>query len=185
MNLLDIIIIATILFLVVKGVFRGLIREVASLSGIILGIWLANHFQPQMTAYLKSYLPPTSFLPLISFGVIFTAVLFTCNLMGWFLKLLVKKAFLGGVDRALGAGFALLKGVIITYLMIILLTFYFPTSMPLIAKSKIAPLIQVSYQSIIRLISPGHYRILKNKIMEKKREIGEKILSEKEKDTTK
>jgi uncharacterized membrane protein required for colicin V production len=33
MNLLDIIIIVTMIFLLVKGVFRGFIREIASLAG--------------------------------------------------------------------------------------------------------------------------------------------------------
>ena len=59
MNVLDIIIIATMIFFVVKGVLRGFIREVASLSGIILGIWLANEYHPYMTTYLKPHLPET------------------------------------------------------------------------------------------------------------------------------
>lgn len=173
MNLLDIAIIATILFLVIKGIFRGLIREIASLLGIILGIWLGNHFQPQMTNYLRTYLPPTQFLPLISFGVIFAGILISCNFMGWILKMLAKKIFLSGVDRTLGAGFAFIKGIIIIYLMIVLLTFYLPTKTPLIARSKLAPLVIVSYQSMIRLISPHHYENWKRKLLGKKKEMGE------------
>ena len=173
MNLLDIIIIAIISFLVLKGIFRGFIREIASLVGIILGIWLANHFQPQMTNYLRSYLSSTPFLSLVSFGVIFAAIIISCNLLGWLLHRLIKKALLGGFDRTLGAGFALLKGIIIIYLLIVLLTFFLPTKTPLIAQSKLAPLIIVSYQSIVRFISPEHYNALKKRLMEKKKEIGE------------
>ncbi|MBW2205067.1 MAG: CvpA family protein, partial [Deltaproteobacteria bacterium] len=40
MNLLDLIIIACMVFLIVRGIFRGFIREVGSLAGVILGIWL-------------------------------------------------------------------------------------------------------------------------------------------------
>jgi membrane protein required for colicin V production len=178
MNLLDIIIIVTMTFLVVKGIMRGFIREIASLAGVILGIWLANLFQPQMTDFLKSYLPSNQFLPLISFAVIFVSILVLCNLLGWTLKLLFKKAFLGWVDRSLGACLAITKGVIITYLVIVILTFFLPAKTPLIAQSKLAPFIIKSYQSMISLISPDHYRNLKRKIMGEKKEKG-KIISEK------
>ena len=181
MNLLDIIIIVTMIFLIVKGILRGFIREIASLAGVILGILLANHFQPQMTDYLKPHLPSTPFLPLISFAVLFAAVLILCNILGWAFHLFFKKIFLGWVDKTLGAGLAITKGVIITYLVIILLTFFVPASTPLIAKSRLAPWIKVSYQSMIRLISPGHYQNWKKKFMGKKKEMGE-IVSEKIKD---
>ena len=178
MNLLDIIIIATMIFLIVKGILRGFFREIASLAGVILGIWLANHFQPQMTDYLKSYLPSIKYLPLISFAVIFFTTLILCNLSGWVLKLLFKKVLLGWLDRTLGASLAVIKGVIITYLVIILLTFFVPASTPLIAKSKMAPLIIISSQAMIRLISPDHFQKWKKKFMEKKKGVGD-IISEK------
>ncbi|MBW1863955.1 MAG: CvpA family protein [Deltaproteobacteria bacterium] len=184
MNLLDIIIISMMIFLVVKGIFRGFFREIGSLAGVILGIWLANHYQPQMTGYLKLYLPSITFLPLISFAVIFIFVLVLCNLSGWVLRLLFKKVFLGWLDRTLGAGLAIAKGVIIIYLAIILLTFYLPITTPLIAGSKMAQLITVSSQSMIRLISPEQYRNWKKKVMEKGKKMGE-IVSEKAKDITK
>lgn len=165
MNLLDLIIIATMVFLVIRGIFRGFFKEIGSLAGVILGIWLANLYQPQMTAYLKEYLPSTTFLPFIAFAVIFALVLVLCNLAGWGLKMLLKKAFLGWADRTLGAGFAVLKGIIITYLVIVLLTFFVPSRTPLIAGSKLAPLIIASYQSMVSLISPGSYEEWKKKLL--------------------
>ena len=165
MNLLDIVIIVTMIFFIVKGIIRGFIREIASLAGVILGIYLANLFQPQMTDFLKPYLPSNPFLPLISFAVIFASVLILCNLLGWILKLLFKKAFLGWLDRTLGAGLAVLKGVIITYLVIVILTFFLPAKTPLIAQSKLAPWIIKSYQSMISLISPEHYKNWKKKLL--------------------
>ena len=165
MNLLDIIIIVTMIFLLVKGILRGFFRETASLVGIILGIWLANQYQPQMTEFLRSHLPPNRFLSLISFAAIFTSVLVLCNLFGLILKQIFKKAFLGWLDRILGAGIAMAKGVIITYLVIVLLTFFLPSQTPLIAESTLAPLIIKSYQSMISLISPDHYENWKKKIL--------------------
>jgi membrane protein required for colicin V production len=168
MNLLDIIIIVLVVFLVVKGLFRGFVREAASLGGIILGIWAASQFYPQLMGYLRPLLPNSLFLPLISFAAIFALVLLLCNLLGWGLKKLLKKAFLGWADKVLGTFLALVKGVIIIYLIIVLLTFFLPAKTPLIAQSRLAPLVISSYQSMVRLISPEHYQRLKKKLLGQK-----------------
>ena len=164
MNLLDVIIIATLIFLVVKGLLRGLIRELASLAGVILGILLGNHFQPEMTLYLKAYLPLTDYLPLISFASLFTLILIACNVLGYLLRLLFSKAFLGGIDRTLGVCLALAKGVILIYLVIVILLFFMPTRTPLIAQSRLAPWVIVSYQSMIKFISPAQYESWKKRL---------------------
>ncbi len=171
MNLLDIIITCTMLFFVVRGLMRGFIKEIASLAGVILGILLAIRFQPQVTDILKSYLPPGQFLGLIGFAAVFFSTLILCNLLGWGFKLLFQKVLLGWVDRTLGVGLAVAKGVILAYLVIVLLTFFLPARAPLIASSRLAPLIITSYQSMIHLISPDHYQQLRKKIVGTKREI--------------
>jgi uncharacterized membrane protein required for colicin V production len=76
---------------------------------------------------------------------------------GVILSHVFKKAFLGWVDRALGVWLALTKGVIITYLFIVLLTFFVPARAPLVTQSRLGPWIIVSYQSMIRMISPQRY----------------------------
>lgn len=167
MNPLDISIIAAMIFFVVRGIFRGFFREIGSLAGVISGLWLANMFQPHLTSYLKAYLPSVKFLPLISFGAIFIIVFITCSLLGMGLRFLVKKAFLGWADRVLGAGLAVFKGLIITYFAIILITFFVPSKAPLIAESRMAPVIISSYQSLVNLISPGAYQKLREKLLGK------------------
>ena len=184
MNLLDYIIIITMIFLLIKGILRGFIREISSLAGIILGIWLGNLFQPGMTEILKAYLPFTEYLPLISFAVLFAAILILCNILGWAIKLLFKKAFLGWADRLLGACLAIAKGVIIIYLVIVMLTFFIPAKTPLIAGSKLAPWVIGSYQSLAGLVSPDHYQRWKKRIISEKRKV-DKILSENIKDVPK
>jgi membrane protein required for colicin V production len=163
MNLLDMIIIGAMIFFIVRGVWRGFFKEAGSLAGVILGIWLALRFEPRLTVFLKSHFSSGKLLSLISFAVIFFVVLVACNLAGWGLKILVKKAFLGWADRGLGAALAVLKGVILTYLVIVLLTFFLPAKAPLIARSRLAPVIVSSYQSIVGLISPGTYNRWKSK----------------------
>jgi membrane protein required for colicin V production len=165
MNLLDLIIVGTMVFLIVRGLLRGFIKELGSIAGVILGIWAASVYQGQATDYLRLYLPTVEFfiLQLISFALVFAIVLILCNIAGLCLHVLLKKAVLGWTDRVLGGGLAILKGIIITYLMIVLLTFFVPSKAPLIAKSRLAPLTISSYQSLVSIFSPDFYRKWKGK----------------------
>jgi len=181
MNLLDYIIIIAIVYLIVKGILRGFVREIASLAGIVIGIILAYVYLPDLTRFLKQYLPSTQFLPFVSFAVIFAIVLVIFNLIGWGLMKSLKKAFLGWFDKSLGACLAVLKGIIVIYVALILLTFFLPAKTPLIAGSVLAPWVIKSYQSMSKVISPDFYETCKRKIVGEIKKI-DKIHSEKIKD---
>lgn len=146
---------------------RGFFREVASLAGVVLGIWLGIVYQPQAEAWLEPYLGTIPFLPLVAFGIIFTAVLCSCNLLGWLLKVAANKLFFGWADRSFGAGLAVLKGIILTYLAIVLITFTVPSQAPLVAQSRLAPIIISSYQTVTGMISPGAYERWRSRLFGK------------------
>ncbi len=165
MNILDWIIIGIMVFLLVRGTFRGFFIEIASLTGVLLGIWLANVFQTDVTGILKQFLPVGRYLSLVSFAGIFLVVFFLCNIIAWLLKTLTAKTPLGFMDRGFGACMAMAKGIVIIYFVIVIMTFYMPSKNPLIAQSKLAPLIIRSYQSIVAIISPEYYNKLKRKFI--------------------
>lgn len=173
MNILDIIIIAAGIFFLIRGVFRGFVREIGSLAGVIFGIWLANVYQPQMAGFLKGFIPWEKFLPLIAFALIFLIVLVLCNLAGWLFKKFFQKIFLGWVDRTLGAGLALLKAVVLSYFIIVLATFFVPSQSPLIAQSRLAPVIISSYQILVGLIPSDSHEKLKKTFDKQKNNLQE------------
>jgi membrane protein required for colicin V production len=175
MNLLDYIIIITLAYLIVKGIFRGFMKEIASLAGIVLGIVFGVTFLPEMTDFLKPYLPFTQLLPLISLAIIFILVLIICNFLGWFLKKLFQKVFLGWFDRSLGAGFAVVKGVVLTYFVIVILSFFPASQAPLVTDSRLAPWIIRSYQSMINIVSPDQYQRWKEKLLGEKKKVEEMV----------
>ena len=177
MNILDYIILGLIAFFVVKGIFRGFFREISSLAGIIFGIWIGNHYYLQMANLLKAYIPLEKSLSLISFLLLFIMVVIVFNLSGMLLHHFFKKLFIAWVDRGLGFGLALIKGIIISYLLIVLLIFFIPSKSPLIAKSTTARMVIVTYQSMSRLISPDLYKTWKKKIFKESKKVG-KVLSE-------
>jgi len=176
MNILDIIIAGLIAFFLIKGIFRGFFREIASLGGVIFGILAGNRYHPQMADCLKNYLPLEKYLPLVSFIILFIGVMIGFYLLGLLLHRLFKTLLIGWFDRTLGICFALIKGVIISYLLIVLLTFFVPSSSPLIAKSKCARFVIISYQSMARLISPDIYQQWKEKLLNESKKL-EKMIS--------
>ncbi|MFC1493894.1 CvpA family protein [Thermodesulfobacteriota bacterium] len=182
MNLLDYIIIAILVFFTIKGVLKGFIREIASLVGIILGVWLGILYIPQVNQFLSGYVPDSRFLPLISFALIFAGVVILCNIIGWALRLFFKKVFLGWFDKLMGAVFAVLKTILLTYLIIVILTFFVPAKAPLIAESLLAPWVIKSYQSIAGLFSPDHYKNLKKKMIGEKEKVSKFLADEIKKD---
>jgi membrane protein required for colicin V production len=179
MSLLDIIAIAIMAFFILKGIFRGFIREIASFIGIVIGVWMAYMFYPQMAAYLKAHqVPSGDYLSLLSFVVILALVVFLCNLLGWLFRLLLRKTVSGGADQVLGAGFAALKGSLFIYVAIILLTLVLPAQTSLITESRTAQWVISSSQSLFHFVSPERYEAWKEKITQKAEEITE-VLSEK------
>lgn len=175
MNILDIIIIAAVVFFLIRGIFRGLVREIGSLAGVVLGIWLANVYHPQFAGLLKGFIPPGNYLPVIAFALIFLVVLLLCNVLGWLFKKFFQKIFLGWVDRILGACLALLKGIVLSYLIIVLVTFMAPQGSPLVTQSRLAPLIINSYQTMVGLIPPGFHEKLKKTFDKQKENVQEVV----------
>jgi membrane protein required for colicin V production len=178
MNLLDYVIIVAMISLIIQGIMRGIIREVCSLVGIILGILIGNLLQPWLTDLLRPSLPSTEYLPLISFAFIFAVILILCNLIGWLINLLSKRIFLRWLDRTLGGCLAVAKGIIITYLVIIIVTFFVPAKTPLIAGSKLAPWVIRSYQYMTSIISPDHYQNWKKRILGEDKKTDERVSGE-------
>ncbi len=177
MNILDLAILGLIAFFLIKGIFRGFFREISSLAGIIFGFLIGNQYHSQMANLLKAYIPFEKSLPLISFITLFILVFVLFNLLGALLHDIFKRLLIGWFDRGLGISLALVKGIIISYLLIVLLTFFMPSKSPLIAESKVAPLVKVSFESMRMLISPDLYNTWKKRISKESEKIG-KIVTE-------
>jgi len=177
MNILDLIILGLMTFFLIKGIFRGFFREVSSLAGVIFGFLVGNHYYRPMANLLTDHIPFEKFLPLISFIVLFIVVLIVFNLFGLLLHHLFKRLFIGWFDRGFGVAFALTKGIIISYLLIVLLIMFVPSTNPLIAKSKTAPLVKLSFESMRSLISPDLYKTWKRRISKESEKVG-KVISE-------
>jgi membrane protein required for colicin V production len=112
MNMMDMIIIAVISFLTVRGIFRGLTRELASIVGLIAGFYGAFMFYPRIVLFFPDKIKSGAYADILGFAVIFCGVVLAVHLLGVLIRFLLGITMLGWVDRLLGAGFGAVKGAL-------------------------------------------------------------------------
>jgi membrane protein required for colicin V production len=133
MNGLDLAILLILFLFLVKGLWKGLVRQLCSLAGIVLGIFLAWSF----SATLGPELARLSGWPLrVSIGVVgamlFFAGVLVFFVLGFYLGKLATQPVLAVLNRFFGALFGLIEGVVIFAVVIYLLTLW-----PLVARKAV------------------------------------------------
>ncbi len=114
MNLVDILIWVVLLGFAVKGFMKGLVKEVCSLLGLVVGGWVAFACYGSVAAALGPHLHlPRILLSVLSFGLIFAALGLSFFLVGHVLTTFFKIILLGTVNRIAGLFLGLLEGALV------------------------------------------------------------------------
>jgi membrane protein required for colicin V production len=135
MNLLDYVLIVIFGYCLVRGIFRGLIKELSAIVGVLGGFYAAYSYYPRAAHYLAHWFTNLGYLNIISFFIVFVTVFWVVSLVGIILKYLMNIAFLGWTDRICGAVFGALKGVLIAIVLILVLTTFLPQNADIIKNS--------------------------------------------------
>ena len=95
------------------GAWRGLVYEVLSVLGWAVSFFAAQWFAPSVAAILplQSVSEPVRYAA--GFVLVFVGVLVVCSLLTVAIKKLVQAVGLRPIDRTLGAGFGILRGLIL------------------------------------------------------------------------
>jgi len=114
MSKVDIILIIPILWGAFMGFRKGFVLELASLVGLILGIYGALKFSGYTAEKLTQYIQVTTeWMGLLSFLVTFVAIVFAVFLAAKILDRALKLVALGLINRLLGLLFGVLKYALI------------------------------------------------------------------------
>ena len=114
MNGIDIAILVILCGFLLKGLLRGLLKEVCSLAGLFVGAFLAFRYHgPLADALLRHVDLPVPIAVAITFTTLFLATMTFFLVLGFLLSRFVKLLFLGGFNRLIGGVFGLFQGVLL------------------------------------------------------------------------
>ena len=136
MNPLDMIIIVILSFCLIRGLFRGFVKEVSSIMGVLVGYYAAYTYYSDAAAMMSGLLISMKpYLNVIGFLAVFCGVYILVSLLGVLIKYVMKVTYLGWVDKGLGIFFGGVKGVLIVSVILIGLSTLLPPQTSLIKKS--------------------------------------------------
>jgi membrane protein required for colicin V production len=139
MNFLDVIFVCIIGFYLIRGLFRGFIKEIFSIIGVFVGFFVAVSYYGFLSQYLIRWISHPSYLPLISFFTIFLFVYLFISILGVIIKYLLRITILGWVDRLFGLLFGAAKGALFASIILVVLTAFFPSGTMFISNSRFSP----------------------------------------------
>lgn len=163
-NPVDIGVAVIIAFCVVRGFFRGFIKEVFSLIGALAGFYVACIYFTDAAKLLIRWAPTLPYLNIISFIAIFIGVFILISLLGVGIKYLLNIVFLGWVDRVCGVLFGAGKGVLICSMVLLALTAFMPQFESMIKSSTLAPETMRISEEMISIVPPAVKRQFLDKI---------------------
>ena len=100
MNLFDIIILAVLILFALKGLVRGLVNETSSLTGLILGGWLAYRFYPALAVPIRTALHlPAHVSSFLAFMLLLLVTGIVAHIAGNILTAALKLVMLGSINR--------------------------------------------------------------------------------------
>ena len=105
------------------GFWRGFVKESLSLLTLLVAIWLAWRFGALIEPKLGNWTAEPEVRIWIARVIVFVFAIVIGSLASWAARQLIRHTGLSGVDRALGAAFGFVRGVLIVGLLVLVLDF--------------------------------------------------------------
>ena len=135
--IIDLVVLAVLLISAAISFFRGFIREVLTIAGLLAGLFCAYTFGDDLAPIFQNWLGVTEdnnqklfdIVPMslvgtaLAYGTIFIAVVIIVSALSYFIYRAVKAIGLGPVDRTFGVLFGLIRGALLVSL--VYLPFHF------------------------------------------------------------
>lgn len=153
MNPFDIMILTILTYGLIRGIFRGLVREISSIVGVLGGFYAAYSYYPHGARLISSWISNPAYLNIVSYMAIFSVVVIFVGVLAVVIKYFLNIAYLGWMDRVCGALFGVLKGGLVICVMFIVLTAFLPKGTPFIKNATLSPYVATVSEVMARVIS--------------------------------
>jgi len=150
MNWLDIVIIIVTLLLGMLGLWRGAIKAVFGIVGLIGGIALAGHYYLPLASILSS--GEAIWSKIAAYAIILVATLIVASVIGWFVARLVHIVMLGWVDRLIGFILGAAIGSMLCAAVLAIVSKYLSVMGGVISQSVMAKLLMEQFPLLLALL---------------------------------
>jgi membrane protein required for colicin V production len=137
MNILDIVFAVVASFFLLRGIFRGLLVEIASLGGVAVGFFVANKHHAELIPYAQKILNSPAWAATAAYLAVFVAVIVVVTLVASIISRALPLV-VAWFNYLAGGLLGLAKGALICLVAFMVLTSYMPDA-SFIAQSKAAP----------------------------------------------
>lgn len=152
MNSLDLIFLSILAYTLIRGIYRGLVKEFASIFGLVVGFLAANHFYEQLAQHLDQLISSPKYAAIISYVLLFFLALGLILFIGQLLKKVLQLVMLSWLDRLGGALLGFGKGALFCCLILFLLMLFLPSQADLFSSSLSTPYVSRFSRSLSSLV---------------------------------
>ncbi|MEJ6950018.1 CvpA family protein [Natronospora cellulosivora (SeqCode)] len=158
-TIIDILILLMFLYFIISGYHKGFIRQTSTILGILLALLISMNYYKDFIPLIESFISVApEFYQFISFAILFIGINIFVHILGTIFKRVLDVLFLKPIDHAAGAVLGLVKGFLVSYLLVLMLSHIpYATLTENIRQSILAarildmtPFIQSSLQSIFK-----------------------------------
>ena len=130
LNILDLALAALLAFFVIRGMVRGFVREIMGLLGLVAALFLgAACYQPLAGFLRRVSAVEAGWWDGVALALVLVLVFMVFIYMASSLARLIHAGPFSGLDRLLGAGAGLAKGVLVAYLLLNILLMVLPLAL--------------------------------------------------------
>ena len=139
MNYFDYILITIVGLSMVLSIWRGFVREIISLIGLVLAFFIAGRMSGDVGSLLNGWIENKTIADIAGFVLIFVFIMVVVGLVGALIRKLVHMADLTATDRTLGVFFGAARGVLLIGVAFLTYTSYAKPDQTWMQKSLLTP----------------------------------------------
>lgn len=152
MNIADVLILIFWLVCLIRGIFRGPVNELFSIVGALGGLFAAAFYFSTISKILPGWIGTVKLGYLICFLILFGFMYLLMTVSGIIATYLLHLRRSGWVNRAFGAGFGTLKGVLVVAVLLVPLAAFLPKNSTWISESVVLPYADLLSEKIVQTI---------------------------------
>lgn len=164
-NYIDIALMGILAFFTIKALVRGFGREALGLIGIVVAVVISGMTYEPLGQLLQAIVGDKGeYWHLVALVLVLIAIFVIFSYIGSIISRLVQSGALSLFDRILGCGIGLVKGILITYLLVNVLLLTSPWQVPTkLRDSAVAPHVVTAGSKLMDLVPHDLFRKLQER----------------------